>query len=248
MTESKRIDKLIHNETVNGSPVSTQVTSSILSRLFWPPFKQFDLNLPPMIERQLEIYGTGFSNIQQGRKLEWIRNLGLVSLTIELGGRISKFRVTPEQASIITVFENGSKSVDEVASTLNIDSAVARTGVLFWVNKGILRPDGRGGYVERESVDDTQELLQSEDIASGGSVQSAAARAAEEMKVYWSYIQGMLKNLGPCPVEKIHSFLKILVPADQMYSKSQEDLEQYLNLMVEDEKLEMSGNLYSLTK
>lgn len=249
MTESKRIDKLIHDEA-NNCNESLQLTCSILSRLFWPSFRQLDLKLPDAMEKQLETYGNSFRKIQDGRKLEWIRNLGLVSLTVELGNRVLKLRVTPEQASIISLFERGPKSTDQVANLLAVDFETAQSGLLFWVNKGILKSDGKGGYMENEAVDYSKppQSLQTEDTSGEGSVQSASARAAEEMKVYWSYIQGMLKNLGSCPVEKIHSFLKILVPAEKMYSKSQEDLEQFLNLMVDEEQLEITGNLYSLTK
>lgn len=247
MSESTRINSFIHKVSRPESPIG-QLSVSILSRLFWPTFKQLDLKLPPAVEEQLAVYEGNFSGIQQGRKLDWIRNLGLVSLTLDLADRSLQIQVTPQQASVITLFEEeGSKSVDEIASLLNLESSVARADILFWVSKGILKSSNEGRYYVLETVDETEETMQSDEIA-GASVQGAVERATEEMRVYWSYIVGMLKNLGACSVEKIHSFLKVLVPAEQMYSRSQEDLEQYLNLMVEEEKLEINGNLYSLPK
>lgn len=71
----------------------------------------------------------------------------------------------------------------------------------------------------------------------------------EEMRVYWSYIQGMLTNLGAVNAEKIHSFLKILVPKETPYSKSLEELNQFLEFMVEEEQLIVGGDgLYKLQK
>lgn len=71
----------------------------------------------------------------------------------------------------------------------------------------------------------------------------------EEMRIYWSYIQGMLTNLGAVNSEKIHSFLKMLVPKETPYSKSLEELHQFLEFMVEEEKLVVSAEgLYKLQK
>lgn len=71
----------------------------------------------------------------------------------------------------------------------------------------------------------------------------------EQMRIYWSYIQGMLTNLGAVNAEKIHSFLKMLVPKETPYSKSLEELQQFLEFMVEEEKLVVSTEgLYKLQK
>lgn len=76
----------------------------------------------------------------------------------------------------------------------------------------------------------------------------AAEDSKEEMRVYWSYVVGMLTNLGTVPVEKIHSFLKILVPAETPYTKTIDDLKQFLDLMVDEEKLINVGEAYKLAK
>lgn len=69
----------------------------------------------------------------------------------------------------------------------------------------------------------------------------------EEMKVYWSYIQGMLTNLGALNAEKIHSFLKMFVPKDTPYVKTLDELKVFLEFMVEEEKLILKDDgLYKL--
>lgn len=69
----------------------------------------------------------------------------------------------------------------------------------------------------------------------------------EEMKIYWSYIQGMLTNLGAVNAEKIHSFLKMLVPKETPYVKTLDELKVFLDSMVEEEKLIVKDDrLYKL--
>jgi anaphase-promoting complex subunit 2 len=69
----------------------------------------------------------------------------------------------------------------------------------------------------------------------------------EEMQVYWSYIQGMLTNLGAVNAEKIHSFLKMLVPKETPYVKTLDELKVLLEFMVEEEKLVVKDDgLYKL--
>lgn len=68
----------------------------------------------------------------------------------------------------------------------------------------------------------------------------------EEMRIYWSYVVGMLTNLGAVPAERIHSFLKILVPAETPYTHTINELKQFLDMMIEEEKLVMVGETYKL--
>lgn len=78
---------------------------------------------------------------------------------------------------------------------------------------------------------------------------SKSEESREEMSIYWSYIQGMLTNLGAVSAEKIHSFLKMLVPKETPYSKSLEELIQFLEYMIEEDKLSLTPEgLYKLLK
>lgn len=71
----------------------------------------------------------------------------------------------------------------------------------------------------------------------------------EEIKIYGSYIQGMLTNLGAVGADKIHSFLKMLVPRETPYVKTLDELKVLLELMVEQEKLIVTTEgLYRLNK
>jgi anaphase-promoting complex subunit 2 len=38
---------------------------------------------------------------------------------------------------------------------------------------------------------------------------------AEQMRVYWKFIEGMLTNLGPLPIDRIQAMLKLAPNYDQ---------------------------------
>ena len=68
------------------------------------------------------------------------------------------------------------------------------------------------------------------------------------MHVYWSYIVGMLTNLGSLPVDKIHSFLVMFVPSEDPYVKTKQELETYLLAMTDEGKLKNEDSKFSLVK
>jgi len=73
---------------------------------------------------------------------------------------------------------------------------------------------------------------------------------AEEFKMYWIYIENMLKNLGSMTLEKIHGMLRSVAEPSSSSSNSidngLEDLKKFLNQMVEEDKLEFQGGLYKV--
>ena len=58
----------------------------------------------------------------------------------------------------------------------------------------------------------------------------------------------MLTNRGSLPVMQMHSFLKMLVPKETPYTATQDELKQFLQAMVEEEKLEVVGAKFKLKK
>ena len=79
-----------------------------------------------------------------------------------------------------------------------------------------------------------------------------AAKRAElekEMHVYESYIVGMLRNFNSLPLDRIHNMLKMFVSSgEHKYDKEIESLEQFLDSLCKQEKLETDGLMYSLPK
>jgi len=73
-------------------------------------------------------------------------------------------------------------------------------------------------------------------------IQSLVEQKSEEFKMYWIYIENMLKNLGGMTLEKIHGTLCSVAEPSSSSSNcidnDLKDLKIFLNQMVEEDKLE----------
>ncbi|ODQ64820.1 hypothetical protein NADFUDRAFT_83685 [Nadsonia fulvescens var. elongata DSM 6958] len=260
IAESKRVNSSLHGKSmeINTSSSSRPSTlwggfnAKILSRLFWPNFNDVPFLIPQIIKDQADKYSQGFEKLKQGRKLRWLNHIGSVKVELELEDRSLDFVVTPEQASVIELFQHQPRlSLLEVTNQLQAKSDLALRAIRFWVSKGVLKDHGT-----QEDVFIVLERAEEKTNVNGGVVESFSSAAiqsteeasSEEMRVYWSYIVGMLTNLGSMPLDRIQSFLRMLVPQDNPYTRSQDELQLFLDLMVEEEQLEVSGDGYRLKK
>ena len=92
----------------------------------------------------------------------------------------------------------------------------------------------------RDAEDANDQSFQHDDEDQEQAV-SIGAHEEEEMKVYESYIFGMLTNLGQLPLDRIHSMLKTFVAgSDHKYDKTPQQLAVFLQQLCRDEKLECS--------
>ncbi|ANB12154.1 anaphase promoting complex subunit 2 [Sugiyamaella lignohabitans] len=244
MLESQKIETAVH-ELETGTADDEQFHATILSRLFWPSFKTHEINLPPAIEEQLKQFSGSYSQVKKNRNLQWLRNLGQVTIQLDFEDRVRSYDVTASQAAAISVFESGQHTIEQFMAALGImEESFASSLLSFWVHKGVLVKEN-GQYRALERLEGDQESAGVDEVTVS-SVQSAEERANEEMKVYWSYIMGMLTNLGATPIARIHSFLKVLVPAEINYTKSEDELERYLTLKVDEGELDFIGGNYKL--
>ncbi|CAN6599111.1 hypothetical protein TRVA0_001S06788 [Trichomonascus vanleenenianus] len=249
IVQSRRTDAAVHS-SVAKRKLFKFIHAKILSRLYWPTVTERTLKLPHLIMEQLDVYGTAYSKKNNNdRKLKWIANAGSVSLDIEMEDRTLTFKVSPEHAAVIASFQDGKQTLEAVAENVGLSESHVKQLVQFWVSKGVIRqdPSDPTRYTPIELQDEAAKTaVLDEDILVGSGIQSAEERNKEEMKVYWTYIVGMLTNLGALPVDRIHSFLKMFAPSETPYGKSPEELEQFLNSMVDEEKLELNGTNYKL--
>ena len=61
----------------------------------------------------------------------------------------------------------------------------------------------------------------------------------------------MLTNLESLPLGRIHNMLRMFVPAsggERGYDRSEAELQRFLNRLVEDGKLELSGGNFKIRK
>ncbi|KAK9470555.1 uncharacterized protein V1510DRAFT_369936 [Dipodascopsis tothii] len=255
--ESRRADANIH-ELAAGSgrrrdptrAVDPAFHASMLSRLFWPAFKTDDLALPPAVERQLELYAARFSVLKSPRRLQWLRRLGTVDLTLELEDRTLSFVVTPERAALIYLFEERpTLPLATIAERLRIDPADARRGAAFWIQQGVLKEDDtRDVYVLLERAEETAARKVLIDDTAKSAIETGEEKATREMRIYWSYIVGMLTNLRSMPLDRIQSFLKVVVPREIQYTRTEDDLREFLAVMIAEEKVDYVGGQYRLRK
>ncbi|KAK9237659.1 hypothetical protein V1525DRAFT_403411 [Lipomyces kononenkoae] len=251
--ESKRADANIHDPTTVAAgtyPVADIVHASMVSKLFWPAFRDEDLALPPFIEAQLDRYSAKFSILKSARKLSWLKRLGSVDVTLELEDRTLDFTVSPDRASLIYLFqERPTYTLDELKARLNMDETATRRAVGFWIKNDVLKEDETCSdrYILLERAEQTKKKVLLDDAAES-SVQTAEEKATEEMRIYWSYINGMLTNIPALPIDRIQSFLKMLIPKEVGYSRNLDELRDFLTVMVAEEKLECVSGNYRLKK
>jgi anaphase-promoting complex subunit 2 len=84
---------------------------------------------------------------------------------------------------------------------------------------------------------------------SGGPAASAEDRLVAEMGPFENYIMGMLTNFGSLPCERLHNMLRVFVVGEPKYEgRSQEQLGAFLQLLVDQGKLEVNTGMYSRSK
>ncbi|KAK9313606.1 hypothetical protein V1522DRAFT_410273 [Lipomyces starkeyi] len=251
--ESKRVDSNIHDPTTVAPgtyPVAGIVHASMLSKLFWPAFRDEDLALPPVIVEQLSRYSAKFSILKSARKLTWLKRLGSVDVTLELEDRTLDFTVSPDRASMIYLFqERSTYTLTELTARLNLDETTTRRALGFWIKNDVLKEDESCSdkYILLERAEERKKKVLLDDAAES-SVQTTEEKATEEMRIYWSYVNGMLTNIPALPIDRIQSFLKMLIPKEIGYSRNVDELRDFLTVMVAEEKLEYVSGSYRLKR
>ena len=224
-----------------------QLRPKILSRLFWPPFRSQNLKLPSELQNILDTYTAQYKVFKQSRSLEWYPTLGRLNMTIELADRTLQLEVTPLQATLLYHFQKQSIwTLFPLVTALDVDEDSTRRALLFWTSHGIIQEKDRDTFRLLEKHDESAHpiVLAPEAMSI---VQSAEEKSAEELRVYWSFIEGMLTNLGTLPLDRIHSMLTMFVPAPNSYTRSLDELRDFMGIMISEGNIELEGvGMYKL--
>lgn len=211
----------------------------VLSRHFWPQlssveaFKVDDLPWPEHARKPLRKLEKTYQQLNKYSEIgiEWIPSYCYTSLTLELKDRKLDLTVTAEQAAVIALFDDVSElSFDELLEKSGLPSNLLTKCLDFWTSINVIA-NKNAVYIVLETLDMAETNEQKEFI---NAKENEGIR--EIMEVYWSFIVGMLTNLGSLPVEKIHSFLAF-VPSDSPFVQTKQELENYLLSMVDEGKL-----------
>ncbi|XP_076226853.1 anaphase promoting complex subunit morula isoform X2 [Nomia melanderi] len=252
--DSKRIDGHIQSDTSYTIEKEEFPTSAlILSAQFWPPFKEnWKLELPKIVQNQLNKYVKAFETLKGNRTLCWKPHLGNVTLEIELKDRKLDINVTPIHATIILHFQDKKEwALEELAEVMHVPATVLRRKITFWVSQGILRESSNDIFILQEESSTKSRSLA--DVVEEEEVESVMASASdqreEELQVFWSYIVGMLTNLDSMPLERIHQMLKMFASQGPGAMEcGLPELRQFLDRKVREHQLLFSGGLYRLPK
>jgi anaphase-promoting complex subunit 2 len=256
--DSKRIHTNIHStlDAKSGDDDGTPVVdAAIVSHIFWPALQREEMQYHPTIKSKLDEFSIEYAKLKNPRRLVWIKQLGFVELEVEayeededgnLTSHVKEVSCTPAHASLLVHFEDRSawtSSALSIETEMSEDAVRKRMG--FWVNQRVVRCGRqRGGEVVYTlvSVGDANaandQSFQHDDEDQERAV-SIGAHEEEEMKIYESYISGMLTNLGQLTLDRIHSMLKTFVAgSDHKYDKTPQQLAVFLQQLCREEKLE----------
>lgn len=280
--DSKKVDSVIRQDqglqpqsTSPSAPLRTAPSpdqstiqplhAKILSRLFWPTLPSQSYKIPAPILAQQARYETGFEALKQSRKLTWLDSLGQVEVELDLADRVFRDEVLPWQAAVIYAFQSDSdsdapvtKTIDSLATSLEMSPTLVRSACIYWASKRILvaSTDDTDSYTVLESLPDGDEpppsaaaTLQATNSTANATA-TAVAEAAEaerqsQMALYSQFVLSMLTNQGPMALPRMAMMLGIVVPGGFPFSN--EELREFLAGMCRDRVLEIGhGGVYKV--
>ena len=234
--------------------------TSILSHLFWPTVlenlsENDNFNLPPEINIKFEAYNSDYTSYMKGRSLKFLPSLGSVKIELSFNNKITQnFEVTPDRAAIISLFDDNSSelSVDFISKKLNMSPYMVSKGLSFWVKEGVLLELTKTLFIVNED-DAEEDVLHSASIPSAATLANSGSDKSinlkfKELEVLWPYLKSMLENISYLKFERVKTLLKLTVPKDKFDFGTIDDskLEDYLDWLVDEEKLEITQQSYKL--
>ncbi|KAF8133687.1 hypothetical protein EV363DRAFT_1566343 [Boletus edulis] len=208
MTDSRRIDQHVQSQQ------SSVIHPTIISRHFWPALETSSIVMPGQFQDMQEQYAKEFTTFKPDKTLRWLPHLGRVQLELEFDDRTVSADVPPLEAAFIELFsEKDTWTVDELASRVGtVSRSAALKSLATWVDIRVLKEDGEHVFkllsVAEEAIPGTKTAIKqaTDELPPVMSVQQ---QQAEQMKVYWKFIEGMLTNLGSLPLDRIQTMLRL---------------------------------------
>jgi anaphase-promoting complex subunit 2 len=235
--------------------------AKILSRLFWPQLHDENYRVPAVIADLQKRYEQGFESLKASRKLTWLHALGQATVELEFADRTITEEVHTWQATVIWAFESDDssdgpmeRSVDELVEVLEMEDAMVRNALRFWVHKLVLQEVSKDVYTVLETLnqEDRARSTAQANVATSQSVEDASLMtndgiSTENMQMYWQFIQSMLTNSSSqMPLQQIAMMLKMMILGGFPYSN--EELQEFLGAKVTSGELELVGGKYKLKK
>ncbi|KAH9922867.1 uncharacterized protein BXZ73DRAFT_91578 [Epithele typhae] len=223
MTDSRRVDQ--HVQSRKPMPIHP----TIVSRHFWPPLQASNLNMSGTFKDMQDEYAKEFHTFKPDKRLYWLPHLGTITLEIELQDRTVNAEVQPVEGAIIELFSRKDTwNAADIATELKITQPAVLKGVGTWVDLGVLKEDEVNLYRLLEIAEDSPEgpkpTTRTMTAEEAPTVMTVQEQQAEQMKVYWKFVEGMLTNLGSLDLSRIHNMLKLA----QGYDRTIEQLGEFM--------------------
>eukprot|EP01080_Neovahlkampfia_damariscottae_P008106 gene8106-12567_t len=218
MTDSKKLNKKIQEKLKNPSGLGLdielnlekKIESLIISRIYWPKMEiEEEIQLHPVIESMLEEFHCGYKSFQNPRKLIFFKELGNISLSIEIGSKEFDLNLTPLNASLIMYFcDEETWEIHDLSKKTKIEVDTLQKKLQYWVNKRFLiihqseENEEEIYYQLVDEVEDENEIIEDDE--------DEQEEEAASIEVYETLIEHMLTNFDSMDPEKIHNSLKII--------------------------------------
>ncbi|KAI0702276.1 hypothetical protein BC835DRAFT_1264047 [Cytidiella melzeri] len=210
MTDSRRIDQ--HIQSQNKPPT---LHPTIVSRHFWPSLQTSTFAMPGQFKEIQEAYQKEFTTFKPDKKLVWMSHLGTISLEVELDDRTVSVDVPPLEAAIIELFsQKGVWTTEELVEAIgSIERPATMKALGTWVEFGVIKEDAPNTFkllnvAEKAGPSKTAQKQTAMIVEEEVPLITAQQQQAEQMKVFWKFIEGMLRNLGSLPLDRIQQMLK----------------------------------------
>ena len=222
----------------------------ILSSYFWPELQESEFALPWPVRWRLREFADHFERIKKQRKLNWLPALGRATVELQLTDRTVTVECTPWQASVIYAFQPSStepthghqktragsvqqpeesanepvtRTVSELAQTVEMEETLVRQALVFWVGESVMRAVAVDTYTVLETLDgelssDESDIAERQAEAAAAAASSAAEQRQAELlaknkDLYRQFILGMLTNQGKMNASRVHMMLKVGLPS-----------------------------------
>ncbi|KAJ7604032.1 hypothetical protein FB45DRAFT_958198 [Roridomyces roridus] len=223
MTDSKRIDGHVQSKR------PSIVHPTIISRNFWPSLESSDIVMPGQFQALQTEYAKEFSTFKPDKRLRWLPHLGTVHLQLQLEDRTIEADVPPLEAAFIELFsQKNIWTMDELVSGVgSVDRTAALKALITWIDLGVLKEDEESVFRLLEVAEETAPAARTAptaNVVEEPAMSAAQQQQADQMRLYWKFIEGMLTNLGSLPLDRIQTMLRF-APG---YDKTPEQLAGFM--------------------
>jgi len=139
-------------------------------------------------------------------------------------------------------------TLNDLSTELNTNKSSLRNRIAFWVGQGVIIEKANGTLTSAQNFQSNalnNSIYESDDENGAFSAQN---QKDEELQVYWSYVVGMLTNIGSLPLDRIHSMLKMFASSEASSQCTVEDVKSFLQTKVGNGELVYVGGVYKLPK